>query len=71
MDIIALYHKYIYDRYHSLLKSGKEDFNNNDLSKIFEYYSAIKLSEQYGQLFYEYTFYRSTVYFVPLRSSKS
>jgi superfamily II DNA or RNA helicase len=54
MDIIALYHKYIYDRYHSLLKSGKEEFDNKDLSKIFEYYSAIKLSEQYGQLFYEY-----------------
>lgn len=54
MDIIALYHKYIYDRYNSLLKSGKEDFDNNDLSKIFEYYTAIKLSEQYGQLFYEY-----------------
>ena len=54
MDIIALYHKYIYDRYHSLLKSGKKDFDNKDLSKIFEYYTAIKLSEQYGQLFYEY-----------------
>jgi len=54
MDIITLYNKYIYDRYNSLLKSGKEEFDNKDLSKIFEYYTAIKLSEQYGQLFYEY-----------------
>ena len=71
MDILTLYNKYIYDRYNSLLKSGKEEFDNKDLSKIFEYYTAIKLSEQYGQLFYEYTFYRFTVYFVSLQSPKS
>jgi superfamily II DNA or RNA helicase len=53
-DIITKYHQYIYDRYNSLLKSGKEEFDNKDLSKIFEYYTAINLSEQYGQNFYEY-----------------
>jgi superfamily II DNA or RNA helicase len=53
-DIISKYHQYIYDRYNSLLRSGKEEFDNKDLSKIFEYYTAIQLSEQYGQNFYEY-----------------
>ena len=39
-----------------LINSGKElsDCNNYDLAKIFEYYSCIKLSEEYKQYFYHY-----------------
>ncbi len=37
----------IYERYSDLKKSNKEEFNNNDLWKIFEYYVCIKLSEEY------------------------
>lgn len=48
------YNKYIYDRYHDLVISGKQVFNNYDLTKIFEYYVCIKLSDQYKQTFYEY-----------------
>lgn len=43
--MLALYNKYIHDIYLSLKNSGKEEFDNVDLCKIFEYYSAIKLSE--------------------------
>lgn len=53
-NILIIYQNYIYDRYNSLLKSDKLDFDNNDLCKIFEYYTAIKLYEKYGNLFYEY-----------------
>lgn len=53
-NTLIIYQNYIYDRYNSLLKSGKLDFDNNDLCKIFEYYTAIKLYEKYGSLFYEY-----------------
>ena len=54
--VILLYNKHIYDRYKSLIDSGKKDelLNNNDLSKIFEYYSCIKLMTEYKQKFYEY-----------------
>ena len=31
------------------------DLDDFDLAKIFEYYSCIKLSEEYKQQFYEYT----------------
>jgi len=44
----------IFERYTDLKKSKKEDFDNNDLWKIFEYYSCIKLSEEYKKPFYEY-----------------
>ena len=43
----------IYERYTDLLNSNKE-FDNYDLSKIFEYYSCIKLSEELNKPFYEY-----------------
>ena len=45
MDI---YKKAIYRKYSDLLKSGKKSttLDNNDLAKIFEYYSCIKLSEE-------------------------
>ena len=29
--------------------------NNYDLAKIFEYYSCIKLTEEFNQIFYEYS----------------
>ena len=51
------YNKYIiniFERYTDLKKSKKNDFDNNDLWKIFEYYSCIKLSEEYKKPFYEY-----------------
>jgi hypothetical protein len=51
------YNKYIiniFERYTDLKKSKKDDFDNNDLWKIFEYYSCIKLSEEYNKHFYEY-----------------
>ena len=51
------YNKYIiniFERYTDLKKSNKQEFDNNDLWKIFEYYSCIKLSEEYNKSFYEY-----------------
>ena len=44
----------IYERYTDLKNSHKKEFNNNDLWKIFEYYSCIKLTEEYNRPFYEY-----------------
>jgi hypothetical protein len=44
----------IYWRYNDLKNSGKVEFTNNDLAKIFEYYSCIKLYEEYNRYFYEY-----------------
>ena len=44
----------IFERYTDLKKSNKKEFDNNDLWKIFEYYSCIKLSEEYKKQFYEY-----------------
>ena len=44
----------IFERYNDLKKSNKKEFDNNDLWKIFEYYSCIKLSEEYKKIFYEY-----------------
>jgi superfamily II DNA or RNA helicase len=51
------YNKYIiniFERYTDLKKTNKQEFDNNDLWKIFEYYSCIKLSEEYNKTFYEY-----------------
>ena len=55
--VMEHYNKYIiniFERYTDLKKSKKESFDNNDLWKIFEYYSCIKLSEEYKKPFYEY-----------------
>jgi superfamily II DNA or RNA helicase len=49
----TLYLSYIYERYKSLKESEKE-FDNYDLSKIFEYYTALKLTKLYEKQFYEY-----------------
>lgn len=57
INIIEKYKNNIYNRYKDLLKakeSTSTELTNNNLSKIFEYYSCIKLSEEYKQLFYEY-----------------
>ena len=54
MAINNLYLIYIYERYTDLKNSNKQDLNNNDLCKIFEYYSCLKLSQEYGKPFYEY-----------------
>ena len=54
---MELYNKYIiniFERYTDLKNSNKKEFDNNDLWKIFEYYSCIKLSEEYNKPFYEY-----------------
>ena len=55
-NLITKYKIYIHNRYQDLIKSGKtkDNLNNFDLAKIFEYYSCIKLSEEYKQPFYEY-----------------
>jgi len=54
--VILIYNKHIYDRYKSLIDSGKtnELLTNNDLAKIFEYYSCIMLMNEYKEKFYEY-----------------
>ena len=44
----------IYEKYMDLKNSKKIEFDNNDLWKIFEYYSCIKLSNEYNKNFYEY-----------------
>ena len=53
----TLYNKYIiniYERYLDLKNSNKQVFDNYDLSKIFEYYSCLKLTDEYKKQFYEY-----------------
>lgn len=55
METIQRYNIYIYNRYKDLLNSKKlNELDNNDLCKIFEYYSCIKLTEEYNTFFYEY-----------------
>ena len=53
MDILDKYKVYIQHSYDDLIFSGKE-IDNHTLSKIFEYFSCIKLSNEYNQLFYHY-----------------
>ena len=56
MTTIELYKNNIYQRYTELINAGKKqnDLNNNDLWKIFEWYSCIKLSEENKTTFYNY-----------------
>jgi hypothetical protein len=53
-----LYNIYIYERYKSLKNSDKTEYDNNklwlNLWKIFEYFSCIKLTDEYKKQFYEY-----------------
>ena len=55
--LISKYKIYIYERLMDLLKSGKNidelDYKQ-DLHKIFEYFSCIKLTQEYNTSFYEY-----------------
>jgi len=44
----------IYEKYTDLKNSGKQEFTNNDLWKIFEFYICIKLTIEYNRPFYEY-----------------
>ena len=56
MELISKYRQIIHDRYHDLKRSDKKvsDFDNNDLWKIFEYFTCIKLTEEFKRQFYEY-----------------
>ena len=54
MDIYNKYLIYIYEIYSTLKKLDKQEYDNNDLWKIFEYYSAIKLNDEFNKSFYEY-----------------
>jgi superfamily II DNA or RNA helicase/CHASE3 domain sensor protein len=56
-NLVDRYKNYIYNRSQDLIKSGKKskDFNNFDLAKIFEYYSCIKLTDEFSRPFYEYS----------------
>ncbi len=56
-QLIQKYNIYIYERVQDLLNSGKniDDFDyKTDLHKIFEYFSCIKLTQEYNTPFYEY-----------------
>ena len=56
MTIIEIYKNHIYNRFKDLLRTKKiEDLDNNDLCKIFEYFSCIKLTEEYKTAFNEYS----------------
>jgi superfamily II DNA or RNA helicase len=52
-NMTDLYNINIYEKYKELKNSGKI-VDNNDLWKIFEWFSCIKLSEKYKRPFYEY-----------------
>ena len=53
---INRYKRLMRNLYQNLLnaKIKPENMTNNNLAKIFEYYSCIKLSEEFNQQFYEY-----------------
>jgi len=54
INLTDLYNIYIYERYKDLKKTEKIEYTNNDLSKIFEWFSCIFLSESYKTQFYHY-----------------
>ena len=53
-NMIDLYNIYIYEKYKEIKDSGKT-IDNNDLWKIFEWFSCIKLTEKHKRTFYEYS----------------
>lgn len=55
LSITDIYKINIYDRYHDLKKLNKNDYDNYELAKIFEYYTCIQLFEEYNKIFYEYS----------------
>ena len=50
----TLYNFYIYKRFLILKNSQKKEYDNNDLCKIFEYFTCIKLTKELKKQFYEY-----------------
>ena len=54
MEHTTKYLNNIFQRYTNLKKSNKQIFDNNDLCKIFEFYTCIKLSEELKRPVYEY-----------------
>jgi hypothetical protein len=52
--VLLLIYKITIINWNKIKRSNKIEFDNNDLWKIFEYYSCIKLSEEYKKPFYEY-----------------
>ena len=52
--VIDRYNINIFERYSDLKRADKFKVTHNDLAKIFEYYTCIKLSYEYNQAFYEY-----------------
>jgi hypothetical protein len=54
MNLVDKYNSRMSKIYKSLIKSGKTEFNNYDLSLLFEYYSCIQLTKEYHQNFYIY-----------------
>ena len=54
-DNIKLYNRYIYDRSFDLIRSKPiHKWDNYDISKIFEYFTCIRLTERNSKQFYEY-----------------
>jgi superfamily II DNA or RNA helicase len=53
-ELKRLYNNNIYEIYNNLKKSNKTDIDNNDLWKIFEYFSCISLMNEYNKIFYQY-----------------
>jgi superfamily II DNA/RNA helicase len=51
-ELKRLYNNNIYEIYNNLKKSGKTEYTNNDLWKLFEYYSCIKLMDEYNKAYY-------------------
>ncbi len=56
-NINTRYKLFIHNKVKDLINADKKfkNFDNFDLAKIFEYYSCIKLSEEFKKPFYEYS----------------
>ena len=56
ISLINIYKKHIIDRFKDLSNAEKDLYNldNKELAKIFEYYTAILLSQEYNDTFLEY-----------------
>lgn len=53
MNITQIYRYHIYNLYKQLTDADKLNFKSK-INKIFEYYSCIKLTEEYKTAYYEY-----------------
>ena len=54
MDLINQYKINIYEKWSKLKQTYEETKDNKLIAKLFEWYSCIKLSEEYKRTFYEY-----------------